>query len=270
MKKLIALTILTALALPAAAAAAEANAYADILSAYVYYGQVGNDEAVFQPGLDVSGPFGLGYSFWASMNLTDVESSWAPDSAGKWGEVDLGLNWTVPVDAPVSLTVGGTYFIYPQDSSEVVENDDGTYTATKAPADGSYEVYVAVAADSVILTPTLAAYHGMANSDDWIAMLTLSHSLPVADALSLDLGASVSAAGEYYIANDYGSDAGAGLAHGQIDVALNYAVSEALSVGVKGSFSSILDSDVRDDIKEGDVYPEVDIFFGGVTASYSF
>jgi hypothetical protein len=63
----LALLILAAIAaLPLAASAADANAYADVLSAYVYRGQIGNDEAVFQPGLDVAGPLGLGYSFWAA------------------------------------------------------------------------------------------------------------------------------------------------------------------------------------------------------------
>jgi hypothetical protein len=89
----------------------------------------------------------------------------------------------------------------------------------------------------------------MANSDDWIAILSISHSIPLLDALSLDLGAKLSYAGEYYIANDYGSAAGASFGHAQFDAGLNYALSEKLSVGVKGSFSSILDSDVRDDIE---------------------
>ena len=79
MKKMIALLILAALAAtPVAALAADAFVYADVLSAYVYNGQVGNDEAVFQPGLDVAGPLGLGYSLWANMDLTDSERSGRP------------------------------------------------------------------------------------------------------------------------------------------------------------------------------------------------
>ncbi len=266
MKKLIALALLVALALPAAALAAEASVYADVLSAYVYNGLVGNDEAVFQPGLDVEGPFGLAFNFWGSMNLTDADSAWYPDSAGEWGELNLGATWTVPWEGPVSLAVGSLYYVYPQNSSEV--DDDGA--ASPAPADGGYEVFVEAAAEGILLAPTLAVYHGMANSDDWIAKLSISHSIPISDVLSLDLGATVSYAGDYYVANDYGSEAGAAFTHVQFDAGLNFALSEALSVGVKGAFSSILDSGIRDDIEAGDDYPEVDIFFGGVTASYSF
>jgi|GEM_PF-573410 hypothetical protein len=280
MKKIIALLILAAVAaLPLAASAAEANVYADVMSAYVYRGIVGNDEAVFQPGLDVAGPLGLGYSLWANMNLTDVESPWYPDSSGKWGEVDLGLNWTCPAEGPVSLTVGATYFIYPQDSSVVLADDetgeplvdaDGNVRVSKAPADDGYELYAELAAGELPLAPSVRFCHDLANSEDWIVIFGVSHSIGLTDALSLDLGASLGYAGKYYVASNYGSGTGDALSHAQIDAVLTYALSETVSVGLKGSFSSLLDADLRDDVDAEGYYPETDVFFGGVTASYTF
>ena len=278
MKK-IALLILAALAaMPLAASAADADVYADVLSAYVYRGVVGNDEAVFQPGLDVAGPFGFGYSLWANMNLTDVESPWYPDTFGKWGEVDLGLNWTCPAEGPVALTVGATYFLYPQESSEVVTDEngapvadaDGNVQVSKAPADDGYELYVELAATELPLAPSVRFCHDLENSDDWIVLFGLSHSLGLTDELSLDLGASLGYAGDYYVASNYGSDTGAALAYAQVDAALNYAFSETLSVGLKGSVSALLDSELRDDVDAEGYYPETDIVFGGVNVSYSF
>jgi len=280
MKKLIALALLAALAAPAAVLAADAEVYAEVLSAYVYRGAVGNDEAVFQPGLDVTGPFGLGFSLWSSMNLTDNESPWYPDTAGKWGELNLGLNWTLPLEGPVSVTVGGTYFVYPQDASEIVTDeetgemvldDEGLALVTDAPADDGYEVYVELAAEDLLLSPTLTLCHDLANTDDWIVLLGIGHSLDlIEDKLSLDLGATVGFAGEYYVADNYGGDAGSAWSHLELDAGLNYAVTETLSVGLKAAFSSILDSDVRDDIDAEGYYPEKDLFYGGLTASYSF
>ena len=278
MKK-IALLILAALAaMPLAASAADADVYADVLSAYVYRGVVGNDEAVFQPGLDVAGPLGFGYSLWANMNLTDVESPWYPDTFGKWGEVDLGLNWTCPAEGPVALTVGATYFLYPQESSEVVTDEngapvadaDGNVQVSKAPADDGYELYVELAATELPLAPSVRFCHDLENSDDWIVLFGLSHSLGLTDELSLDLGASLGYAGDYYVASNYGSDTGAALAYAQVDAALNYAFSETLSVGLKGSVSALLDSELRDDVDAEGYYPETDIVFGGVNVSYSF
>ena len=279
MKKL-ALSILAALvAMPLAASAAEANVYADVLSAYVYRGVVGNDEAVFQPGLDVAGPFGFGYSLWANMNLTDADSPWYPDTFGKWGEVDLGLNWTCPAEGPVSLTVGATYFLYPQDSSEVLVDEetgdplvdaDGNVRVSEAPADDGYELYLELAAEDVPLAPSLKLCHDLENGDDWIVIAGIGHSIGLTDALSLDLGASLGYAGQYYVASNYGSDTGDALSHDQVDAVLTYAISEKVSVGLKGSVSTLLDSDLRDDVDAEGYYPETDIFFGGVTASYTF
>ena len=98
MKKIITLTLIAAWAiLPQNAPAAEASVYTDFLSAYVIHGQIWNDEPVFQPGVDVAGPWGLGYSFWANMDLSDSDTSQAPNTAGKWNEINFGLNWTLDV-----------------------------------------------------------------------------------------------------------------------------------------------------------------------------
>jgi hypothetical protein len=267
MKKIIALLILVAIAaIPLAASAAEGFVYADVLSAYVFNGQVGNDEAVFQPGLDVTGPLGLGYSLWANMSLTDNDSVWDPNTKNEWNELDLGLNWTCPGEGPVSLTLGGTYYVYPQASSSV----DEAGQASPHPADGAYETYVKVKATDLLLTPAVKFCHDMANQDDWIALLSIGHSFSLTDALSLDLGATLGYAGKYYVSSNYGSGAGSAFTHAQADAVLNFALSEKASIGLKGSYCSIIDQDLRDDIKAGDVYPDVDIFFGGVTASYSF
>lgn len=271
MKKTIALCLLAAVAaMPAAASAAEASVYADVLSAYVYRGVVGNDEAVFQPGLDVAGPLGLGASLWGSMNLTDNDSAWYPDSQGDWGELNVGLNWTCPAEGPVSLTLGGIYFVYPQDSSSAEVLEDGSLEVSKAPADGSYEVFAKLAATELLLQPTLGFYHDLDNTDDWIAMLSIGHGFEISEKISLDLGASVGYAGKYYIADNYASGTGSAFSHGQLDAVLGYALSEQASLALKASFSSILESDVRDDIKAADAYPEVDIIYGGINASYSF
>jgi len=271
MKKSIALLILAALAAtPMAALAADVFAYADILSAYVYNGQVGEDEPVFQPGVDVTGPLGLGYSFWANMDLTDNDHGWAPNSAGEWSELDQGLNWTCPVEGPVSLTLGGIYYAYPQNTSSLIEAEDGTVSAAPHPADGAYETFVKVKADDILLTPAVKFCHDMANQDDWIALFSIGHSFALVDKLSLDLTGTLSYSGEYYVETNYGSDAGSAFTHAQVDAVLNYALTEQAALGLKASYSSILDGDVRDDIQETDFYPEVDILFGGVTASYSF
>ena len=270
MKKTLALLILAALAAPMSAWAAESSIYADVLSAYVYNGLQYNDEAVFQPGLDVAGPLGLGYSLWANMDLTDNPASTAPNSAGEWSEVDLGLNWTAPSVGPLTLSVGGIYYVYPQSSSTVATNDDGTVAAVStAPADGSYQVFAKAAAD-LPLAPAVKFCHELDNTDDWIVLFTVGHGFDLMDKLALNLGAILGFAGEYYVESNYGSGTGAAFTHAQFDAALSYALTEKASVALKGSFSTLLDGDLRDDVEAAGVYADTDVFFGGVNASYSF
>ena len=270
MKKTLALLILAAVAAPMSAWAAEGSIYADVLSAYVYNGLSYNDEAVFQPGLDVAGPLGFGYSLWANMDLTDNPASTAPNSAGEWSEVDLGLNWTAPSVGPLTLSVGGIYYVYPQSSSTVATNDDGTVAAVStAPADGSYQVFAKAAAD-LPLAPAVKFCHELDNTDDWIVLFTVGHGFDLMDKLALNLGAILGFAGEYYVESNYGSGTGAAFTHAQFDAALSYALTEKASVALKGSFSTLLDGDLRDDVDAAGVYADKDVFFGGVNASYSF
>ena len=265
MKKTMALLILAAVAAPVSAWAAEGSIYADVLSAYVYNGLQYNDEAVFQPGLDVAGPFGFGYSLWANMDLTDNPASTAPNTAGEWNEVDLSLNWTAPSVGPLTFSAGGLYYVYPQSSSVVATNEDGSVaTVSQAPADGSYQVFAKAAAD-LPLAPAVKFCHELDNTDDWIVLFTVGHGFDLTDALALNLGAVLGFAGDYYVESNYGSGTGAAFTHAQFDAALGYALTEKASVALKGSFSTLLDGDVRDAVAS-----DQDIFFGGVNASYSF
>ncbi len=271
MRKWVLLSIIGLCALPLLASAADANLELKVLSAYVSDGQVGNDEAVFQPSLDVAGPFGFGFNLWANMDLTDSARSWWPNSGGEWSELNLELNWTAPLEGPVALTLGGIYFAYPQQASEVSFEDDRAEAIVQPhPADGGYELYVQVAAEDVLLAPSAQFYHALGNTDDWHAELSIGHSLELTDALSLDLTAILGLAGKYYVENNFGSAAGNAITHAQFEATLNYALSESITLGLNGAFMTILDGDIRDDVKESDLYPEVDIFFGGVTASYTF
>ena len=265
MKKTMALLLLAAVAAPASARAAEGSIYADVLSAYVYNGLQYNDEAVFQPGLDVAGPFGFGYSLWANMDLTDNPGSTAPNTSGEWSEVDLSLNWTAPSAGPLTFSAGGLYYIYPQSSSTVATNADGTVeSVSKAPADGSYQVFAKVAADFP-LAPAVKFCHELDNTDDWIVLVTVGHGFDLTDKLALNLGAVLGFAGDYYVESNYGSGTGAAFTHAQFDAALSCALTDKASVALKGAFSTLLDGDLRDDVDA-----DRDSFFGGVNASYSF
>lgn len=281
MKKITVWLMMALLAVPAISFAAKAQpveqpeedyavtASADFMSAYVSKGVVGNDEPVFQPAISVEAPYGFAFSLWANMNLTDNECAWDPDTAGKWSEFDLGLSWTTPWEGPAYLTIGGTYFTYPQARGDVIIADEAEEADAIAPAEGNYEVYVAVGGN-VILNPELGFYHDTRSSEDWYLLGSIGHSLALTDLLSLDLGASIVFSGRDYAARNFGSSEGAAFSNAQIDAALNFALTESTTLYVKGSFSSLLDSDIRDAVDADDSIPELDYFVGGAGVSYTF
>lgn len=246
------------------------SASADILSAYVSKGVTGNDEPVFQPEVYVEMPYGFGFDVWANMNITDANCNWDPKTGGKWSEFDLSLEWTAPIEGPVSVTVGGTYFVYPQATGDVIvaTEEEAENVKAGAPADGDYELFVKAGVDC-ILQPTLEFYHDCQSSSDWYFLGKIGHDFELTDLLGLHLGATVGFVGDDF-AERYGSDDGAAFSHAQFDAKLGYAVTDAFEVHAKASFSTLIDGDIRDGVE--DMYDDIDceIFYGGVGCGYTF
>lgn len=269
MKKCILMLIVAVLLAPAIASAAEATLAADFLSAYVSKGRIGDDHPVFQPEFYVAGPYGFAADVWATMSLADSDNaSWDPNTRGEWTEIDLDLSWTVPwsEDAWAFLTLGGTYFVYPQALDEYIEGEP-----RKPASDGDYCVYAKVTGN-VLLSPSIKFAHNLNASDNWEVELGLGHDFPVPgiDPLSLSLGAVLGIAGEGYMDVNFGEDLGTSFNFVQVSAALNYAVNDSLTLSLKGFYSSLLDSDTRDIVKDTDLYKKNDYFYGGVAASYTF
>ena len=245
---------------------------ADVMSAYVSKGVVGNDEPVLQPDVYVEMPFGFSFDVWANMNLTDAKCNWDPETQGKWSEFDLTLDWTAPLEGPVSVTVGGTYFAYPQaeDVAVVVATEEEAVEVdSHNPGDGGYELFAKVGVDC-ILQPSLGFYHDCRSADDWYILAKIGHDIDLTDLLTLGLGGTVSFSGEDFADRNYGSTEGAAFSHAQVDAKLNYAVTDAFDVYAKCTFSTLIDKDIRDGIKDSYDDIDCDFFYGGVGVGYTF
>ena len=282
MKKMMTALMLAALAASLATVSASAeevtqeeanynvSVSADVMSAYVSKGVVGDDEPVLQPEVYVEMPFGFSFDVWANMNLTDANCNWDPKTGGKWSEFDLTLDWTAPIDGPVSLTVGGTYFAYPQAKGDIVvaTEEEAANRKAKAPADGDYELFVKGSVDC-ILQPALEFYHDCQSSGDWYILGKIGHDFDLTDLLGLHLGATVGFVGDDF-AERYGSDDGAAFSHAQFDATLGYAVTDAFEVHAKARFSTLIDGDIRDGVKDSYDDSDCDFFYGGVGCGYTF
>lgn len=114
------------------------------VSEYVFRG-VSLGGSSIQPSTEISTDFGLTVGAWYSAGL-------GSDSAVQADEIDLYASYSVPLDGPISLDIGGTYYHFPQ-SGDLFETDGGIA--------GSYEVYGSVGFDDIFLSPKGTVYYDL-------------------------------------------------------------------------------------------------------------
>lgn len=133
-----------------------------IYSKYIWRGQNLGDDWCYQPTITV-GYKGLGLTLFANYNTVG--------NTDEWSELDFTVDYTTDlgfVDSSlekVSVSLGYTYYTYPNISSNLPEYD-------------SHEVYLGIGAD-VFLSPTLTVYYDFDTGDGVYYEAGISHSFDV-------------------------------------------------------------------------------------------
>lgn len=259
MKKMLGLGLVGMLAMAAAATAEiETGVSVDMaaVSAYVWRGQVLNDEAVAQPGL--TGTIGgFTVNAWSSLDLTDNQ-----DSSGEFDEMD----WTVSYSKTLGkfeLGAGVVQYTFPN-STLATEAEDGTVAVEDYP--GTVEVFASVGVD-VPLAPSLAVYRDVDEIEGFYAVASVGHSFALLDKMSLDLKVSLGFGDADYNAGYFGLD-DAALNDLVLSAALPIAVTDNLSLTPSIGYMMLPDSDLEDAAKA--TYGEKDSLYGGVALSLAF
>jgi hypothetical protein len=244
--------------LPLAAGAADATLQADVLSAYVWRGQVLNDELVVQPSLTAETDYGLSLNVWGNFNTTDRVS---PENEREFSEIDLNAAYSRRVSF-FTLGVGFYQYLFP---NQTVTDD---VTSNSAAALPTREVYVSAALEDVILQPTLTVYYDVDAVNGFYGSLGISHSFELTKELSLDLSASIGAADSEYNSVYFGVDEDA-LNDGNARASVSYALMESLTLTGYIQYTTLLDSDIKD-AADVTYFNEGDIVWGGGSLAYSF
>lgn len=269
-RKKISLTILGALCclqFGGAAMAEEEKPTADlsvsVLSKYVWRGfELSKDSLVIQPSMTV-GYKGFSANVWGNED-TDVYVDTA-EGAGtnNWTETDLTLayDWSM---GPVDLTAGYIYYsLIGLDSQEVF----------------------ARAALNVLLTPTLSVYRDYDHFTGWYVTLGVSHSVPITEKISLDLGAQVgyldaeddSSYPEYDGVGNITTNAYSGFHDGLLTASVTIPVTSYVSITPVVNYSFPLTSDAGDlieswsqEVANGGTTGDDNFIYGGITLSMAF
>jgi hypothetical protein len=251
-----------ALVLPAAVWAAEeagATATLDVpvLSAYVWRGQVLNDEAVVQPSLTVS-KGGFAINIWENFNLTDAVTG----DANEFSEYDFGLSYstTCPFTG-AAVSLGLVDYTFPNQTILTAEGNSALVADTR-------EAYVTLGFGECPLAPTLWISYDFKEADGFYANLAVSHSFELAkDKASLALGASVGAGSSDYNAFYFGVEDDA-LNDANVSLSVPVTITPNLTITPGVSYTMLLDSEIED--AAAALYKDDNIVVGSIKASYAF
>lgn len=203
------------------------DAYVNISSMYLWRGfDLSNGDPVVQAGTDISfNGFTLG--FWGNYDIDTTNLN----------ETNIVLDYTFDAGDLLSVSLG--HILY------ALEDADGILTTG--------EVYAGVTFNTV-LEPNLTLYYDYDEFDgDIFVTASVGHSVAVADNLDLSIGA---------LASYMRSDAYNKLHNAEFSAGLDYALTDQVTLGASGIFSTPISSQAKDAID--------DEFMAGLTLTLSF
>jgi len=216
----------------------EADLTIGAYSQYIWRGwELSQDSVVLQPSMTVSYK-GFAFNIWGNM-----DTNYYATDTGNWNETDV----TISYDGSAGKVGYGVGLIY-------YGLEDG--------AEDSQEVYASVSLDT-LLAPTLTVYNDISNYQGWYATLGIGHSIPVAEGVSLDLGAQIGYLDDEDTYNEFHD--------GLLSVSMSIPVGEYISVTPELYYSFALTSDSETVIKGASVDGDDDSFlYGGISTSFAF
>jgi len=216
--------LLVGLCSTASALDVSGDAYVGVYDKYLWRGfDLSGSMPVAQGGVDVSaGNFTFGY--WTNLQLSTDEGEGF--TSGEATETDIVIDYSRDLNDMVSISVGNIFY--------QLEGMDDTN-----------EIYLAVALNT-ILSPSLTIYYDWDKADEDGLFYTLScgHDIALSDALSLSLGALVS----YNQSSDYSVGDYDEFHNYELSAAVDYAVTENISVGASFMFSEGISDEACDAI----------------------
>ncbi len=236
-----------------------------VFSQYIWRGEaLSKDSLVIEPSVTL-GYKGFSLNVWGNM---DTDSK--PWNGAKYNETDITLSYSKDVGI-TKLTGGYIYYAL---------NEQPATPEIKASKD-TQEIFASVGLN-VFLSPTLTVYRDIAQFPGWYVNLGISHSIPVVNKITFDLGASAS-----YYYSDSNSLVEAknpnskyrALHNGLLSAGFTIPVGEYFTVKPMIAYSFALSSEASDFIKvnsvdgsfaNGVVSGDSSYLYGGVTLSMAF
>lgn len=217
------------------------GAGADIVSEYVWRGQLLTDEPVIQPYVEVSSG-GLCLNIWSSIDTTDTNE--VGNETYRIQEVDYTLSYGGTVTEGLDMEGGVIYYDFP-----------GTGF------DATQEAYVSASLSDILLTPSLTVYYDFDEVEGIYANAGIGHAFELSERLSLSLSGSLGWGDKdynmgYFTVDDSGLNDtvdDSGLNDLAISTSLDYEVNETFSMSFFLAHSELVDGDVEDAVNDSGI-----------------
>ena len=224
----------------------------DAYSAYVWRGQVLTDEPVWQPGATLGmNLYGYGKAYatvWASFDATRRNRQAA---FGGLNEIDYTAGYEVAL-GEATLCAGHIWYTFPKANGPDY-------------AHSTREVFATLAYNNAYIVPFIEAYYDYAVAEGAYATVGLCKAFPLTDRLVA--GAEISGGGGSggYTRNQFdGANGKMWLIDGNAALSVSYALTDALSIGARIAWMSLLDDRLKG------VYHRDHILWGGINLSMTF
>lgn len=224
---------------PAATASVDVSA----LSAYVWRGQVLNDEAVLQPSFTM-GKNGFSINTWGNANLTDSDTT-----SAELNELDLTFSYSKTV-GDVSLSGGYIEYSFPNTT-----------------LGGTREVFASIGLPNLPIVPTLAVNYDFDAADGAYGNFGLAYSHALCSMTTLGLFASIGAATSDYNSFYFGVEDSA-VNDVNVGATLGIAVTKSLTITPAVQYTTLPDSKIKDGA--AGLYKDTEAVVGSLKATYVF
>ncbi len=229
-----------------------AEASVAVYNQYLWRGWAfSKDSMVIQPSITV------GYQGFAANLWGNLDTDQFGGNGNNFNETDLTLSydWTM---AGIGCSAGYIYY------------------ALDAAAD-TQELYLSMGLDT-ILAPAVTVYRDIDQFPGWYVTLGVSHSVPLGDAYTLDLGAQVSylAADEATtLADPNDPTAAYGAFHdGMLSASISVPVNDYVTITPEVNYTFPLSNDASDLLKAANLgtinESDASFVYGGVSLSFAF
>lgn len=209
-------------------AAVEVTAETAFLSAYVWRGQVLNNDFVVQPQISVAKD-AFSFNIWGNYDLSENKGG----SNGQFSEIDLSLAYTLPVDVnEMSFDVGLINYNFP------ASGDEATTELFASATVQSWKDYV---------IPSLTVFADIDQAEGLYVLFDIVAPYQISDYLGVELGASAGWGSSTYNSHYWTSEPNQGEGFNDFNLYAvgSYQIADNLTASMNATYTTLEGGEIR-------------------------